>query len=84
MKSKVGPVGDLVPRTPQNYPLIYPKDRLLRAIRASFNPKGPSTYESYILLNIELLNYYPKPKYLIIGSFGPLGKGPLRGPGIGL
>ena len=25
------------------------------------------------LLNIELRNYYPKPKYLIIGSFGPLG-----------
>ena len=25
--------------------------------------------------NIELLNYYPKPKYLIIGSFGPLGLG---------
>ena len=37
------------------------------------NPKGPSTYQSYTLLNIELHNYYPKPKYLIIGSFGPLG-----------
>ena len=22
---------------------------------------------------IRLYNYYPKPKYLIIGSFGPLG-----------
>ena len=25
------------------------------------------------LQNINLHNYYPKPKYLIIGSFGPLG-----------
>ena len=33
---------------------------------------------SYILLNIELLKYYPKPKYLIIGSFGPLGNGTLH------
>ena len=38
-------------------------------------PKGPSTYQSYTLLNLELHNYYPKPKYLIIGSFGPLGLG---------
>ena len=29
----------------------------------------------YTLLNIELHNYYPKPEYLITGSFGPLGKG---------
>ena len=45
----------------------------------TLKPKSPT------LLNIELLNYYPKPKYLIIGSFGPLGKAPkpkadLKGP----
>ena len=28
---------------------------------------------SYTLLNIELHNYYPEPKYLIIGSFGRKG-----------
>ena len=28
----------------------------------------------HILQNSNLHNYYPKPQYLIIGSFGPLGK----------
>ena len=36
-------------------------------------PKGPSTQLSYTLKTSNLHNYYPKPKYLIIGSFGPLG-----------
>ena len=36
-------------------------------------PKGPSTQLSYTLKNSNLHNYYPKPEYLIIGSFGPLG-----------
>ena len=38
-------------------------------------PKGPSTQLSYPLKNSNLHNYYPKPEYLIIGSFGPLGDG---------
>ena len=38
-------------------------------------PKGPVTYLSYTLQNSNLHNYYPKLKYLIIGSFGPLGEG---------
>ena len=38
-------------------------------------PKGPSTQLSYPLKNSNLHNYYPKPEYLIIGSFGPLGEG---------
>ena len=52
-------------------------------------PKGPSTQESYTLLNIELLNYYPKPKYLIIGVLwnpyrGKMQKGAhWKGPGTG-
>ena len=37
------------------------------------NPKGPSTKLSYILKSSNLHNYYPKPKYLITGSFGSLG-----------
>ena len=37
------------------------------------NPKGPSTQFSYTLKNSNLHNYYPKPEYPIIGSFGPLG-----------
>ena len=37
------------------------------------NPKGPSTQLSCTLKNSNLHNYYPKPEYLIIGSFGPLG-----------
>ena len=36
-------------------------------------PKGPSTQLSYTLKNSNLHNYYPKPEYLIIGTFGPLG-----------
>ena len=45
------------------------------------SPKGPSAQLSYTLKNSNLHNYYPKPEYLIIGSFGPLGfvsKGDLR------
>ena len=34
-------------------------------------PKGPSTQLSYTLKNSNLHNYYPKPEYPIIGSFGP-------------
>ena len=34
--------------------------------------KLPSTYLSFALQNSNLHNYYPKPKYLIIGSCGPL------------
>ena len=37
------------------------------------NPKGPSTQLSYTLKDSNLHTYYPKPEYLIIGSFGPLG-----------
>ena len=36
-------------------------------------PKGPSTQLSYTLKNSNLHNYYLKPEYLIIGTFGPLG-----------
>ena len=36
-------------------------------------PKGPNNQLSYILKSSNLHNYYPKPEYLIIGSFGPLG-----------
>ena len=39
-------------------------------------PKGPSTQLSNTLKNSNLHNYYPKPEYLIIVSFGPLGYGP--------
>ena len=39
------------------------------------NPKGPSTQLSYTLETSNLHNYCPKPKYLIIGSFEPLGNG---------
>ena len=42
-------------------------------LRFRANPKGPSTQLSYNLKNSNLHNYYPKPEYLIIGSFGPLG-----------
>ena len=46
-------------------------------------PKGPSTQLSYTLPNSNLHNYYPKPKYLIMGSFGPLGLLPeARRPGV--
>ena len=38
------------------------------------NPKGPSTQLSYTLKNSNLHNHYRKPKYLIIGSLGPLGE----------
>ena len=38
------------------------------------NPKGPSTQLSYTLKTSNLHNYSPKPEYLTIGSFGPLGK----------
>ena len=44
-------------------------------------PKGPSTQLSYTLQNSNLHNYYPKPEYLIIGSFGPLGLGKPKVPG---
>ena len=40
--------------------------------------QGLGFQESYTLPNSNLHNYYPKPKYLIIGSFGPLGS--LQGP----
>ena len=40
------------------------------------NPKGPSTQDSNTVQNPNLHNYYPKTEYLIIGSFGPLGKEP--------
>ena len=36
-------------------------------------PKGPGTQLSYTLKNSNLRNYCPKPEYLIVGSFGPLG-----------
>ena len=32
---------------------------------------GVYTLRVQVPNNIELLNFYPKPKYLIIGSFGP-------------
>ena len=41
------------------------------ALNPIHNPQGPSTYT---LQNCNLHNYYPKPKYLITGSFGPLGQ----------
>ena len=37
----------------------------------------PSNH-TYTLPNIHLDNYYPQPKYLIIGSFGPLGLGSVQ------
>ena len=48
------------------YTIMYPKTY-------SGFPNGLSTQESYTLPNISLDNYYPQPKYLIIGSFGPSG-----------
>ena len=35
--------------------------------------KAPFLHESYTLQNSNLRNCYPKPEYLIIGSFGLLG-----------
>ena len=46
---------------------------VVRGVGGLYNPKGPSTQLLYTLKNSNLHNYYPKPEYLIIGSFGPLG-----------
>ena len=53
-------------------PTCHSWERLCPASRP--NPKGPSTQLSCTLKNSNLHNYYPKPEYLIIVSFGPLGK----------
>ena len=43
-------------------------------VQTILSPKRPSTQLSYALKSSNLHNYYPKPEYLIIVSFGPLGE----------
>ena len=62
-------IGLLVQARKSKLSLIRGSGDLVRG----YFPKGPSTFESNTLRNIELHNYFTQPKYPIIGSFGPRG-----------
>ena len=49
---------------------VIPKGTTIGPLGITLRVQVPN---NHILPKIELHAYYPKPKYLIIGSFGPLG-----------
>ena len=48
-------------------------DRKLRTLNTRITLRVQVHNNHILSKKIELHNYYPKPKYLTIGSFGPLG-----------